>query len=373
MTRNEPKQNLATPAHTIASDAFGPADDLWEDLLVCPTCAGRLKEACDKLFCALCRKEWPVVDGVPTFVDYFPHQCEISRELLLKVNTLIRTNHWKAVMLESEDSAIRKAAAMVSNGHCANWHWLTSLGPQARVLDVCAGLGAQSHALARRFREVFALEPGREQVDFLRQRFGQDGIRNVKVLRASPWDIPLPPGSFDAVVLNGTLPWVATGREGDPRALQVAALNRVFQLLAPGGYLYMGIENRMFWRSFVGAPDARCGLPYVTVLPRRLANWFAKRAGQAEGYRNYTYSARGYKRLLAAAGFTNVQLYLAMPGYEASRMYLPLKENVFSYYHKNFEPLRSGALATVASRVLSGLGLLKYVQNSFVILARKES
>ena len=256
--------------------------------------------------------------------------------------------------------------------HCANWHWLTGLGPQARVLDIGAGLGAQSHALACRFREVFALEPVQEQVDFMRRRFAQDGIRNVKILRTSPWDIPFPPGSFDAVVLNGTLPWLATGREGDPRALQVAALKSAFQLLAPGGYLYLGIENRMFWRSFVGAPDVHCGLPYVTVLPRPVANWYAKRQGQAEGYRNYTYSTRGYKKLLAAAGFTNAQVYLAMPSYEASRMFLPLKENVFSYYHKNFEPLRSGPVATVASRVLSSLGLLKYVQNSFAILARKE-
>ena len=64
------------------------------------------------------------------------------------------------------------------------------------MLDVGAGLGAHSHALACRFREVFALEPVREQVDFMRARFAQEGIRNVKILRASPWDIPFPPGKL---------------------------------------------------------------------------------------------------------------------------------------------------------------------------------
>ena len=98
-----------------------------------------------------------------------------------------------------------------------------------------------------------------------------------------------------------------------------------------------------------------------------------RRRGQAEGYRNYIYSFADTVRLLAAAGFTNVQFYVAVPSYRTPRIYLPLKENVFSYYHKNFEPLRSGPLATVASRVLSRLGLLKYVQNSFAILARKDA
>jgi SAM-dependent methyltransferase len=291
---------------------------------------------------------------------------------MLKVNALIQETYWKTVLLESEDATVKQAAEMILNVDRANWHWLTDLGPQSRVLDVGAGMGANSHALARRFREVFALEPVQERVDFMRQRFAQEGIGNLKILRTSLWDIPFPPKSCDLVVLNGVLEWIAVGKEGDPKMLQVAALRKAFQLLAPSGYLYVGTENRMQWQHFTGATDVHCGMPYVTVLPRPLANWYAKRRGQAEGYRNYIYSIRGYRSLLAAGGFTNVQFYLAIPSYDAPRFYVPVKENVFSYYYKNFDPLRSGPLATCASWLLGRLGFLKYSQNSFAILAKKE-
>jgi hypothetical protein len=129
----------------------------------------------------------------------------------------------------------------------------------------------------------------------------------------------------------------------------------------------------MPWQYFIGAPDVHCGIPYVTVLPRPLANWYAKKQGHAEGYRNYIYSMRGYQKLLARAGFRNVQFYLAIPSYNEPRFYVPLRDNVFSHYHKSFNPLRSGRLATCATKTLGALGLLKYVQNSFAILAKRET
>lgn len=351
-------------------DAGAPA---WDGLLVCTACGAGLKQGDKVLRCDPCRKEWPVAAGVPVFAMGSPREPEIPAKAVRRLNAVLVEKPWRDAVLDADDESVRTAADAILNVDRANWHWLTGLSTRARVLDVGAGLGAVSHALACRFHEVIALESVAEYVEFLRRRFDQEGIRNVRILQASASDIPLRPQSVDLVVLDGVLGWAGAGVSGDPKRLQAAMLKRAFELLAPGGWLYIGAENRLAWPYFFGAPDPHTRLPYVAILPRRLAGWFSRRQGHAEGYRTYLYSIRGYRKLLAGAGFTGHRFLLAMPSYRAPRLYLPVEQNIFSYYHENFEPLRSGLPAKIAHRVLSGLGLLKHLQHSFAILARKEA
>jgi hypothetical protein len=183
---------------------------------------------------------------------------------------------------------------------------------------------------------------------------------------------------MDLVVMNGVLEWVAEGRAGDPGALQEAALRKVVGLLRPGGYLYLGIENRMCAGGFMGYPDPHCGLPFVTILPRPLAQWYARRKG-ASGYRNYLYSSRGYRKLLKKAGFTRLEFYVAAPSYNHPRFFIPLEGNVFSHYVRASGGVRNDwhrygsrkRFRKMMHDLLLNLGLLKYLEYSFVILAKK--
>jgi SAM-dependent methyltransferase len=266
----------------------------WFEGLVCPDCGAGVRHESDKLHCSRCRKTWPVVNGIPHFIAEFPYWGEIPQERMREVNRLAATGDWKEALLESPDPAVARATEMILNLDRANWQWLVDLPAESRVLDLGAGTGTNSHALALHYSEVFALEPVLERVDFMRQRFTQEGLANVKILRSSLWTLPFASGSFDLVAMNGVLEWVAEGKDGDPQALQRAALLNAYRLLRPGGYLYVGIENRLSPGYFVGWPDPHCGLPWVTVLPRRLAQWYARRRGN-KGYRNYLYTSRGYR------------------------------------------------------------------------------
>jgi hypothetical protein len=170
--------------------------------------------------------------------------------------------------------------------------------------------------------------------------------------------------------MNGVLEWVPIGHAGNPRQLQVSALRQAFNLLRPGGYIYVGIENRLGFGYFAGYPDPHCGLPFVTVLPRFLANWYATKKGQ-DGYRNYLYSSRGYRKLLIEAGFTDVALYLALPSYNHPRYFIPSKRNVFSYYSRNFNSAPRKRIWRMVHALLLKLGLLQHFEYSFAIVARK--
>jgi SAM-dependent methyltransferase len=288
-----------------------------------------------------------------------------------EVNRIVRTAPWRETLLESPEAPVRRASEMILNLDRANWQKLLELSSDSRVLDIGAGMGTNSHALAMQYREVLAVEPVLERIQFMQQRFAQEKLSNVRLVRSSVWNLPFPAASFDLVAMNGVLEWVAEGQSEDPRTLQERALRNVFKMLRPDGYLYLGIENRLALGYFMGYPDPHCGLPYVTVLPRFLAHWYAKRKGHENGYRNYLYSSRGYKKLLTQAGFSRIEVYLALPSYNFPRYLIPLSTGVFSYYCRNFTPLQAGKLRRMAHRLLLRSGLLQHCEYSFVILARK--
>jgi SAM-dependent methyltransferase len=339
--------------------------------LVCPDCHVPLYESAGALDCPQCKRSWPIINGIPHFVENFPYWGEVSLERMQEVNRASQTGSWKAALLDSPHASVQQAAVMMLNLDRANWHWLTNLPPNSRVLDLGAGSGTTSHALAMHYREVVAVEPVRERVDFMQQRFTQEGLSNVKILQSSLWTLPFEQGSFDLVVMNGVLEWVAEGLEGDPGQLQEAALRNVLRLLKPGGCLYLGIENRICLGYFIGHGDPHCGVPFVTVLPRPLAHWYARRRGLSGGYRNYLYSSRGYRKLLQKAGFSNSDFYLAVPSYNYPRFLIPLLGDMFSYYARNFSLGRPGVLEGAIRELLLKLNILKYFEYSFAILARK--
>jgi SAM-dependent methyltransferase len=341
--------------------------------LVCPRCQALLTRHANELSCSPCQEVWPIVNGIPHFVTDFPYWGEMPQDRMQKVNELAKKGNWKAVLLDSTDPLIRKASEMILNLDRANWHWLANLPPDSRVLDLGAGTGTTSHALGQHYREVVAVEPVRERVDFMQQRFEQEGLSTVTVIRSSLWELPFERKSFDLVVMNGVLEWVAEGMEGDPQQLQEAALRNAFDLLKPGGKLYLGIENRICLGYFVGYPDPHSGVPFVTILPRPLAHWYARRKGCKGGYRNYLYSSRGYRTLLTKIGYSDSDIYVALPSYNDPRFLIPLDGNGFSYYAHNFTLGRPGKIVNALRVLLVKLDILKYFEYSFVIFAHKRT
>jgi len=340
------------------------------DELICPKCGSHLDAGSDHLACAACRNRFRVADGVPHFVDEFPYWGEIPQDRMQEILGRIESANWQAALLEHSDPVVRRASGMILNLERANWHCLLDLPPSTRALDMGAGTGTTSHALARDYREVVAIEPVLERVQFMQRRFEQEGLNNVRVIRSSLWSIPYPADSFDLVAMNGVLEWVASGLEGDPEQLQLRALENVRRLLRPGGYLYVGIENRLSWGHFLGWPDPHCGLPWAPILPRPLAHWYARKKGQ-DGYRNYLYSSRGYRKLLGKAGFREMELYIAIPSYNHPRVMIPLHGSLYSYYRRNCCVRPERLLQRLAGAALLHSGALKHLEGSFVILARK--
>jgi SAM-dependent methyltransferase len=286
--------------------------------------------------CPQCGQRCNVADGVIDLLgtsEFFWSEVPISemRELI----DLAETQGVSAAVLWLANRYPDLAQYLISKTRI---DWLFHCyAPEATeaCLDLGSGWGALSILLSDFYREVWSLESVRERVEFQKVRLEEDGIDNVRLLRANMLDLPFEDESFDLVVLNGALEWAAAMEpSGNPRDIQVEFLSGIRRILRPGGTLYVGIENRFGWNYFVGDRD-HSGLRFTSLLPRWTADWVVrlsarhrkdlspeKRAWDSvnwRAYRTWTYSSAGYRRLLGEAGFTDAEVCWAWPSYSFPR------------------------------------------------------
>jgi ubiquinone/menaquinone biosynthesis C-methylase UbiE len=201
----------------------------------------------------------------------------------------------------------------------ADFSVLTPSGPASRALDIGSGWGNITAALARIAGEVYALDSTYENLEFVRIRLEQEGLDNAFLICANALELPFAPGYFDLVVMNGVLEWVGTvPSKRSPGALQRDVLHRVYNLLKPGGSLYIGIENRWGIVYFLGRPDPHTHLRWITLLPRPLADLYSSLV-RGRPYREWTYSRCSLAAMLKQAGFSQVRFVYPIPGYQNFR------------------------------------------------------
>ena len=344
---------------------------LTESGLVCPACQGALEMAADEITCCSCRRRWAVNSNVPCFISDAPYWGELSEEKMRRLLEDMQNQPWRNVMSQSDDPDFARVYDFIANTSRANWQYLLPAGPQLRALDIGAGMGTISHALAARYGKVYALEQVDSRIEFMRRRFAQDGVANVQLIRSSFTQMPFPNNFFDLVVLNGVLEWLPLEQPHlQPRQAQAEALAKIFSLLRPGGHLYLGIENRILPGYFIGYNDPHCGIPFVTVLPRPLANWLAKKK-TGKPYQNYLYSANGYRRLLRKSGFHEIKIFAAETSYNFPFYITPIRTPAYRFYFDNFCERPQRFFKRLLQTIAKKLGVLGDLGYAFIILGQK--
>jgi SAM-dependent methyltransferase len=311
----------------------------------CPECLSPL--AAD-LFCGTCGKAaGTVVDGIPCFSDPEFYWGEWPRDVMRGINARAGVVGWEAAVREAVSD--RGLLEYVCAPWRADFRHLWEAPRHASVLDVGAGLGGITAALAGNFAEVTAVEKVVERARFIRARTRD--VPGVTVVCADFRRLPLARARFDVAVLNGVVEWAGLEGADNPRGEQLRLLRRIRQVLKPGGLACVGIENRIGWAALRGAPD-HSGIPYTSLLPRRLAGVVCRinqRRYRSDvnsgGYRTYTYSLAGYRRLFRDAGFGRVRAFHAWDGYNDPRTLLPLEDpSALAWFasHTRVGPLASG-------------------------------
>ncbi len=222
--------------------------------------------------------------------------------------------------------------------------------PGEVIVDVGCMWGALTVYLAKAGCAVIAIDQTLESLRLLQQRLVDESLTNVEVVCSDLKKISYREASVDTFVVNGVLEWIPeTGTielkkcygkkiaktddcRSRPDDLQKDFLRNLYLGLKKGGKLYLAIENRFDFKMFFGCPDPHVNLPFVSLLPRRIADVISRmRLGRP--YINWLYSFGGIKALLSESGFSRIDLYMCFPDYRYPERIIPYSGSL-----RGFEP-----------------------------------
>ncbi|GAC1611851.1 MAG: hypothetical protein NVS3B26_28850 [Mycobacteriales bacterium] len=150
-----------------------------------------------------------------------------------------RAGYWRDVYAGGD---VEAAIYSRRQERALQWVEQCGAGTASDVLEVGAGAGLATMALAPRVGTLTALDFSSAMVEQLRAAVTVAGLRDrVRVARADAEALPLASGCQDLVLALGVLPWL-----GKPER----ALAEMRRVLRPGGHLVVSADNlqRLHWR-----------------------------------------------------------------------------------------------------------------------------
>lgn len=257
-----------------------------------------------------------------------------------------------------------------------------SLGP--RVLDIGCGWGQLTLPIAQRGIDVVALEPVAERLGFVQTAAVQDRCADrIAFVGANYLECEFGP-AFSAILSIGVLEWAGAFQDQeDPQARQQRFLEKIRRELAPGGALIVGIENRTGLKYLLGCPDDHLGVAGIACLPVDLAR---RRWQEHSGHplRSFTYTDVELSARLRAAGFSQIELFAALPDYKLPETIVSLADggqqlnalirdglNVAEHNGYTGEALAPAAQETLVAtyRSLAAQGIAHHFAPSFFVRA----
>jgi len=292
----------------------------------CPICSNKLVEDKDFYVCERCGNKWPIRKGIGLFCKS-KYWGEVTQK---EMNEILEMIEKRGMDKGLELAKTKKDSVVYRFGYDpsrADWRFYLPVNKNWKVLDAGCGLGGMIFPLAKVVSEVVAFDSSFERIKFVNLNISYNGLDNIKTFVGDFDNLPLKDSIFDLIILNGVLEWTGIPNESkNPREVQKDVLRKCLRLLKPGGYIYIGIENRFALNYFTTGRD-HSGLRYTSLMPRFLANIYTSLRIK-KPYRTYTYTKRGYEKLLRETGFKKEKFLLLAPGYNFPKYIIPY-DNIY--------------------------------------------
>lgn len=322
--------------------------------------------------CRKCSNKWPIKKGIGLFSEN-KYWGEVTQS---EMNEILRTIEKRGMDKGLELAKTKKNSVVYrfsQDPSRADWRFYLPLNKNWKVLDAGCGLGGMTFPLAKLVDEVVAFDSSYERIRFINLRKKHENISNIETFISDFDNLPLQNEKFDLVILNGVLEWAGVSNKSkNPREVQKDMLKRCLKLLKPGGYLYVGIENR-FALNYLTTGIDHSGLRFTSWMPRFLADIYTK-IRLKKPYRTYTYSKAGYEKIFKESGFKDTSFLLLAPGYNFPKYIIPYK-NIYCLQYAIKKLISPNSwrkrLVKKASKSILFLKLYKKLFFSFGIICKK--
>ena len=234
------------------------------------------------------------------------------------------------------------------------------IGKEDDVLEIGAGMGAVTGALARKARKVDCIELSkrRSMVNAYRHK----NCDNIEIIVGNFQKINIEK-KYDVITLVGVLEYGYHYINSDTPYEDF--IKKVSQCLKPNGKLYVAIENKLGMKYLAGYHEDHLGKPYIGI----------ERYTKEDKVKTFSHSQ--LKNLLLNNGFQKTKFYYPFPDYKLPTVIYSdediCKEKInFSSHcnydmdvHQNFDQVK-------AFQSLEGAEEVKMLANSFLVEACKE-
>lgn len=135
------------------------------------------------------------------------------------------------------------------------------------VLDLGCGTGGIALAFALKHAHVVGLDVDESTVKLAIVRSKEENVK-VHFLVSDGMMCPFPDSSFDIIVCNDVFEHVSNKEE---------LAHEISRLLKDGGMVYISAPSK--WSPWNILWDDHTGLPFITLMPKKIQNFFVKLAG----------------------------------------------------------------------------------------------
>lgn len=247
---------------------------------------------------------------------------EAEEDKLLSIAKTYRPSEYNRVIAQEKDWAVMYHFSNVRE-NILNWY---PFAGSEKALEIGAGCGAVTGVLSDRCGRVDCVELSEKRS--LVNAFRHREKSNIRILLGNFQDMEKTlPRDYEVITLIGVLEYARLYIDAENP--YEAFLETIGQHLAPGGCLFVAIENRLGMKYWAGCTEDHSGVMFDGI------EGYAPDAGVR------TFSKPGLEALFSAAGFSEVHFYYPYPDYKFptqifSDDYLP-KPGMLNQNMNNFD------------------------------------